>query len=64
MRNRPIALVGLRCTGKTSVGERLAARLGRPFHDLDREIVHAWVVGAGRASPPDRPGSVLVVGER
>jgi shikimate kinase len=25
-------------SGKTTLGERLAARLGRPFHDLDREI--------------------------
>ncbi len=25
-------------SGKTTLGERLAARLGRPFHDLDREL--------------------------
>ncbi len=25
-------------TGKTALGERLAARLGRPFHDLDRDM--------------------------
>ncbi|MEW6070972.1 MAG: shikimate kinase [Planctomycetota bacterium] len=32
---RTVALVGLRCTGKTSVGRSLAVRLGRPFVDLD-----------------------------
>ena len=32
---RPLALVGLRAVGKTSVGRRLAERLGRPFPDLD-----------------------------
>jgi shikimate kinase len=25
-------------SGKTAIGERLAARLGRPFYDLDREM--------------------------
>jgi shikimate kinase len=25
-------------SGKSTLGERLAARLGRPFHDLDREL--------------------------
>ncbi len=33
-----IVLVGLMGAGKTSVGKRLAARLGRPFVDADREI--------------------------
>lgn len=32
---RTIALVGLRCSGKTSVGRRLAAALDRLFVDLD-----------------------------
>jgi len=37
--NRPhVILVGLPGAGKTTVGERLAVRLGRPFLDLDREI--------------------------
>ena len=33
-----IVLVGLMGAGKTSVGKRLAARLGRPFDDADRVI--------------------------
>jgi shikimate kinase len=33
-----IALIGLRCSGKTSVGEELARILRLPFVDLDREI--------------------------
>ena len=38
---RPIVLVGLPGTGKTSVGTLLAARLGWAFADLDRRIEHA-----------------------
>lgn len=37
-RMRTIALVGLMGVGKSTVGRRLAARLGRPFHDGDEEI--------------------------
>ncbi len=33
-----LVLVGLMGAGKTSVGKRLAERLGRPFVDADREI--------------------------
>ena len=33
-----VYLCGMIGTGKTTLGERLAARLGRPFHDLDREL--------------------------
>ncbi len=36
--NRPIILVGMMGSGKSSVGRRLAARLGRPFFDADDEI--------------------------
>lgn len=36
--NRPIALVGLMGVGKTTVGRRLAAKLGLTFHDSDEEI--------------------------
>jgi len=35
---RPIALVGLMGVGKTTVGRRLAKKLGRPFFDSDDEI--------------------------
>jgi len=35
---RPIVLVGLMGAGKTTVGRRLAKRLGRPFHDADEEV--------------------------
>ena len=34
-----IILTGYRCTGKTSVGRRLAARLGRPFYNTDDFII-------------------------
>ena len=33
-----IVLIGYRCTGKTSVGKRLAQRLGIPFFDTDELI--------------------------
>ena len=39
--DRSIALVGLMGSGKTSVGRRLAARLGLPFVDSDEEIERA-----------------------
>src|ERR1700742_4648218 len=35
---RSIVLVGMMGAGKTSVGKRLAARLGLPFVDADAEI--------------------------
>ncbi len=35
---RSIVLVGLMGAGKTSIGRRLAARLGMPFRDADTEI--------------------------
>lgn len=35
---RPIVLVGMMGAGKTTVGRRLAARLGRHFLDSDEEI--------------------------
>jgi shikimate kinase len=38
---RSLVLVGLMGAGKTSVGKRLAARLGRPFRDADQEIEQA-----------------------
>jgi len=33
--NRTVALVGMMGAGKTSIGRRLAARLGVPFRDAD-----------------------------
>jgi len=38
LRGRRIALVGLMGAGKTSIGRRLAAKLGLPFLDADAEI--------------------------
>ena len=37
-RRRPIVLVGLMGSGKSTVGKRLAARLHWPFVDADAEI--------------------------
>ncbi len=44
---RSLVLVGLMGAGKTSIGRRLAGRLGLPFHDADAEIEQA----AGCAIP-------------
>jgi shikimate kinase len=38
---KTVALVGMMGAGKTSVGKRLAARLGVPFRDADTEIEDA-----------------------
>jgi shikimate kinase len=35
---RPVAFVGLMASGKTSLGKRVAAKLGVPFVDADKEI--------------------------
>lgn len=44
---KPIALVGLPASGKSSVGQALAALLGLAFHDLD-EVIEAE---AGKTIP-------------
>ena len=36
--NKTVALVGMMGAGKTSIGQRLAARLDVPFADADHEI--------------------------
>jgi shikimate kinase/3-dehydroquinate synthase len=38
---RHLALVGFMGAGKTTVGRRLAERLGRPFHDVDAMVEEA-----------------------
>lgn len=38
---RPVALIGPMAAGKSSVGRKLASRLGATFVDTDREIVRA-----------------------
>jgi len=35
---RPISLLGIRGAGKTTIGRRLAGRIGRPFVELDLQI--------------------------
>jgi shikimate kinase / 3-dehydroquinate synthase len=39
--DRHVALVGFMGAGKTTLGAEVARRLGRPFHDVDREIENA-----------------------
>mgnify|MGYP001952527059 CR=1 FL=1 len=40
MSRRPtIALIGMRCAGKSVTGRALAAQLGLPFLDLDLELL-------------------------
>jgi shikimate kinase len=41
LENRPIVLIGLMGAGKTSVGRRLAEKLGLAFVDADHEIEEA-----------------------
>ncbi len=43
----PIALVGLRCSGKSTIGRELARQLSVPFLDLDDEV--ALIAGAESA---------------
>src|SRR5262245_27696735 len=41
MTRAPIFLIGFMAAGKTTVGHRLAARMGRRFVDLDDSIAQA-----------------------
>jgi shikimate kinase len=66
-----VALIGLRCSGKSSLGARLARELGCPFVDLDAEIVSEFSRKApkldGQPLPPwpRSAGELLAsVGER
>ena len=52
--NRPIVLVGLMGVGKSTVGRRLARRLGLPFVDSDSAIEEA--AGASAADVFERYG--------
>ena len=45
LHDRCVVLIGLMGAGKTTVGRRLAASMGRPFNDADHEIERA----AGRS---------------
>lgn len=52
----PVVLVGMSGAGKSTVGRRLAARLGRPFVDADDELVRRsgrtvreWFAAEGEA---------------
>jgi len=51
-----LALLGLRCSGKSTLGRALAARLGRPFVDLDEELLGT----AGRAGLEGRSAGELL----
>ncbi|MDZ4772506.1 MAG: shikimate kinase [Planctomycetota bacterium] len=54
--SRKIALIGLRASGKSSVGKALAARMNLDFVDLDQEIV-----ARADVSGLDSCGEVLIV---
>lgn len=63
---RPVALVGMMGAGKTTVGRRLAARLGRKFIDSDTEIEKAAGMSiddffATHGEPEFRAGEARVI---
>ncbi|MCS6914669.1 MAG: shikimate kinase [Myxococcales bacterium] len=45
--SRRVALIGLRGAGKSTIGRRLAAELGRPFIELDERIEEAAGLSLG-----------------
>ena len=63
---RPLVLVGMMGAGKTTVGRRLAARLGRQFLDSDEEIEKAAQMSVTeifeqRGEPEFRAGETRVI---
>jgi shikimate kinase len=63
---RPLVLVGMMGAGKTTVGRRLAGRLGRPFLDSDEEIEKAAQMSIPeifeqRGEPEFRAGETRVI---
>jgi shikimate kinase len=46
-----VALIGLRCSGKSSVGKQLAEKLDRPFVDLDVELAREFSTERALAKP-------------
>ncbi|MBO9589900.1 shikimate kinase [Devosia sp.] len=66
LNGRPLILVGMMGAGKTTVGRRLAARLGRRFLDSDEEIEKAAQmtipeIFAQRGEPEFRAGEMRVI---
>lgn len=64
---RSIVLVGMMGAGKSSIGRRLATRLGMPFVDADSEIEKAAGMSipdifAERGEPEFRAGEARVIG--
>ncbi|SFV36985.1 shikimate kinase [Devosia crocina] len=64
--DRPLVLVGMMGAGKTTVGRRIAARLGRRFLDSDEEIEKAAQMSipeifAQRGEPEFRAGETRVI---
>lgn len=63
---RPVVLVGMMGSGKSTVGRRLASRLGRPFLDTDDELVRRsgrtvreWFESEGEAAFRSAEGALL-----
>jgi shikimate kinase len=55
---RSLALIGMRGSGKSSVGARVAERLGRPFVDLDLALA-ALAEREGESGEPASAGDLL-----
>ncbi len=65
-RRRHVVLVGMMGSGKTTVGRRVASRLGRPFLDADVELeqrsgrsVREWFAEAGESAFRDAESATL-----